>query len=67
MLLNAICLTSASLAVHTNVIKELQKFHELKNLRITFCIIAQHNKIAILSWLIPDELATPCSYMVPGF
>ena len=27
----AVCLTSASLAVHSNVIEELQKFHELQN------------------------------------
>ena len=29
MLLKAVCLRSASLAVHSNVIEELQKFHEL--------------------------------------
>ena len=34
MLLKAVCLTSASLAVHSNVIEELQEFHELQNLKI---------------------------------
>ena len=34
MLLKAVCLTSATLAVHSNIIEELQKFHELKNPRI---------------------------------
>ena len=29
MLLKAVCLTSASLAMHRNVFEELQKFHEL--------------------------------------
>ena len=29
VLLKAVCLTSASLAVHSNVIEELQNFHEL--------------------------------------
>ena len=58
MLFKAVCLTSASFAVHNNVIEELQKFHELRNLRITIKlrIIAQRNKIVIHSWLIPDEL-----------
>ena len=35
MLLKAVCLTSASLAVHSNVIEELQKIHELQNPKIT--------------------------------
>ena len=34
MLLKAVCLTSASLAVHSNAIDELQKLHELQNQRI---------------------------------
>ena len=35
-----------------------------ENYNKVICIIAQHSKIVIHSWLIPDELA---SYMVPGF
>ena len=35
MLLKAVYLTSASLAVLSNIIEELQKFHELQNPRIT--------------------------------
>ena len=35
MLLKAVCLTSTSLALHSNVIEKLQKFHELQNPRIT--------------------------------
>ena len=46
MLLKAVCLRSASLAVHSNVIEGLRKFHELQNPRITInqlCIIAHPN------------------------
>ena len=70
MLLKAVCLTSASLAVHSNVIEELQEFHELQNLKITIKLTNDallcniRNKIVIHSWLIPDELA---SCMLPGF
>ena len=35
MLIKAVCLTSAFLAVHSNVIEELQKFRELQNTRVT--------------------------------
>ena len=31
MLVKLVCLTSASLAVHSNIIEELQKFHEYEN------------------------------------
>ena len=35
VLIKAVCLTSASLAANSNVIKELQKFRELQNTIIT--------------------------------
>ena len=66
MLLKVVCLGSASLAVHSNVIEELQKIYELLNPRITINYGLLHNiiKIVIHSLLIPDELA---SCMAPGF
>ena len=33
VLIKAVCLTSASLAAHSNVIEELQKFRELRELQ----------------------------------
>ena len=42
MLLKAVCLTSASIVVHSNVIEELRKFHELQNL-----ISDNYNKLII--------------------
>ena len=44
VLVKVVCITSASLAAHSNVIEELQKFRELQNTRITInylCIITQ--------------------------
>ena len=34
MLLKMVCLTNAPLAVHSNVIEELWKFHELQKLKL---------------------------------
>ena len=34
MLLKVVCLSSASLAVHSNIIEELQKFYEVQNLKL---------------------------------
>ena len=44
MLLKAVCLRSASLAMHSNVIEELQKFHELQNPKITINYVLLHTK-----------------------
>ena len=44
MLLNAVCVTSTSLAMHSNVIEELQKFHEFRNPIITINYVSLHNQ-----------------------
>ena len=44
MLLTVICLTSSSLAVHSNVIEELQKFHELRNLKYINYVLLLNQK-----------------------
>ena len=45
MFLKAVWLTSASLAVNSNIIEELQKFHELQNPIITINYALLHNII----------------------
>ena len=71
MLVKAVCLTSAFLAVHSNIIKRITKIsrimkYENYTLIIMYCYspICYNNEIITHSWLIPDELA---SCMVPGF